>query len=114
MREKQILSITNMMLSEVEALCISMGEPAYRAKQILLWIYEKRATNIDQMTDLHEDFRNKLAEKYCVFQTKVDSITHTADGTEKLLILFLHKNIIESVLLREGERITACVSSQVG
>ena len=114
MREKQILSITNMMLSEVEALCSSMGEPAYRAKQILLWIYEKRATNIDQMTDLPEDFRNKLAEKYCVFQTKVDSITQTADGTEKLLIRLLDKNVIESVLLREGERITACVSSQVG
>jgi adenine C2-methylase RlmN of 23S rRNA A2503 and tRNA A37 len=46
------------------------------------------------MTDLPEDFRNKLAEKYCVFQTKVDSITQTDDGTEKLLIRLLDKNVI--------------------
>ncbi len=114
MREKQILSITSMMLSEVEVLCSSMDEPAYRAKQILSWVYEKGATTFDEMSNLSKSFREQLEKKCQVYQTKVDSVTQTADETEKLLISLLDKNVIESVLLREGERITACVSSQVG
>lgn len=114
MREKQILSITNMMLSELEAVCISMGEPAYRAKQILSWIYDKGATTFDEMSNLSKSFRERLEKKCQVFQTKVDSITQTDDGTEKFLVHLSDGNVIECVLLREGKRITVCVSTQVG
>ncbi|MEK6559574.1 MAG: hypothetical protein AABZ43_05460, partial [Planctomycetota bacterium] len=79
MREKQIQSITGMSLSELEALCVSMGEPAYRAKQILSWVYEKGATTFDQMSNLPKDFKKLLAEKYQVFQTKVDTIMQTVE-----------------------------------
>ncbi len=114
MQKTEILSITNMTLTELEALCVSMGEPAYRAEQMLSWIYEKRATSFDQMSNLSKDFRRRCAEKYHVFQTRVDSITETADGTEKFLIHLFDENVIESVLLREGKRITVCISTQVG
>ncbi|HHT9111430.1 MAG TPA: 23S rRNA (adenine(2503)-C(2))-methyltransferase RlmN [Candidatus Brocadiaceae bacterium] len=114
MQKTEILSITNMTLTELEALCVSMGEPDYRAEQMLSWIYEKRATSFDQMSNLSKDFRRRCAEKYHVFQTRVDSITETADGTEKFLIHLFDENVIESVLLREGKRITVCISTQVG
>ncbi|MEK7291074.1 MAG: 23S rRNA (adenine(2503)-C(2))-methyltransferase RlmN [Planctomycetota bacterium] len=153
MREKQIQSITGMSLSELEALCNSMGEPAYRAKQILSWVYEKGATTFDQMSNLPKDFKKLLAEKYQVFQTKVDTIMQTVeqhsrnritpplsppceggevggvkklakkeeflqgkiiDGTGKFLVHLPDENVIECVLLREGKRVTACVSTQVG
>ncbi|MFN3533073.1 MAG: 23S rRNA (adenine(2503)-C(2))-methyltransferase RlmN [Candidatus Brocadia sp.] len=110
----EILSITNMSSPELEALCASMGEPPYRAKQILSWVYVKGATTFDQMSDLPKDFRRQLSEKYRVFQTKIDTITKTINGTEKFLVRLPDENVIECVLLREGKRITACVSTQVG
>ena len=91
-----------------------MGETVYRAKQILSWVYEKGATAFDQMSDLPKDFRRQLSEKCQVFQTKVDTITKTINGTEKFLVHLPDESVIECVLLREGKRITACVSTQVG
>lgn len=114
MYKTEILSITNMSLAELEAVCTSIGEPVYRAKQILSWIYDKGATDFDQMSNLPKDLRKKLAEKCQVFQTKVDAFTQTKDGTEKFLIHVPDGNEIECVLLREGKRITVCVSTQVG
>ena len=66
------------------------------------------------MSNLSKNFRKQLEEKYQVFQTKVDSITQTPDSTEKFLIHLSDENVIECVLLREGRKITACVSTQVG
>lgn len=114
MYKTEILSITDMSLSELEGLCTSMGEPAYRAKQILCWVYDKGATAFDQMSDLPKTIRKQLAEQFQFFQTKVDTISQTTDGTEKFLVHLSDGNVIESVLLREGKRITACVSTQVG
>jgi len=107
-------SITDMSLAEITALCNNSGEPAYRAKQILSWVYEKGATIFDQMTNLSKNFQKQLAEQCQVLQTRVDSVTQTGYDTEKLLIHLYDGNIIECVLLREGKRITACVSTQVG
>ncbi|MDN3514049.1 MAG: 23S rRNA (adenine(2503)-C(2))-methyltransferase RlmN [Candidatus Brocadia sp.] len=114
MNKTEILSITDMFLPELGELCTSMGEPTYRARQILSWVYEKGATTFDQMSDLPKDFRRQIAEKYAVYQTKADSFTQTADGTEKFLVRLFDENVTECVLLREGKRITACVSTQVG
>jgi len=169
MYKTEIRSITDMSLSELEAFCVSAGELAYRAKQILSWIYEKGVTTFDEMSNLPKNFRRSLSEKYQVFQTKVDSIVqiteqpgcnqatpitaplckggeaggeittfqtpsqgnHEEEGknlarkkrllqnnkldiTEKFLIHLSDENVIECVLLREGRKITACVSTQVG
>lgn len=114
MYKMEIRSITDMTLSELEALCTSIGEPGYRAKQILSWVYEKGATAFDKMSNLSKNFRKQLEEKYQVFQTKVYSIIQTPDSTEKFLIHLSDENVIECVLLREGRKITACVSTQVG
>lgn len=114
MNKTEILSIIDMSLPELEALCTSMGEPTYRAKQILSWVYDKGATTFDQMTNLPKNFQKQLADQYQIFQTKVDTITQTENDTEKFLVHLYDENVIECVLLREGKRITACVSTQVG
>ena len=114
MYKTEIRSITGMSLSELEAICTSIGEPAYRAKQILSWIYDKGATTFDEMSNLSKDFRKQLEDTYQAFQTKIDTITQTADGTEKFLTHLFDENVIECVLLKEGRKITACVSTQVG
>lgn len=91
-----------------------MGEPSFRAKQILSWIFDKGAITFDQMSDLSKNLRKQLKEKCRVFQTTIDSVTETIHGTEKFLVHLSDDNEIECVLLREGEKNTACISTQVG
>lgn len=110
----QSVSLTSLTLTELETLCVAMGEPVYRAKQMLSWVYDKGATVFDQMSNLPKNFQRHCAEQYQVFQTSVGVITQTAYGTEKFLVHLYDGNVIESVLLREGKRVTACVSTQVG
>lgn len=114
MQKLPILSITGMSLPELEALCASMEEPVYRAKQILSWVYEKGVATFDRMSNLPKPFRTEVEKKCSLFQTRVDAVFQTDDDSEKFLIHLSDGNSIESVLLREGKRITACVSSQVG
>ena len=114
MHKTEIQSITDITLAALEAICTSMGKPVYRAKQILSWVYNKGVTTYDEMSNLPKNFRKQLEDTYQVFQTKIDTITQTADGTEKFLIHLSDENVIECVLLREGRKITACVSTQVG
>lgn len=110
----QNISLTSLTLAELEPICVAMGEPVYRAKQMLSWVYEKGATAFDQMSNLPKNFQRQCAEQYQVFQTSVGAIAQTAYGTEKVLVHLPDGNVIECVLLREGKRITACVSTQVG
>ncbi|MCF6157102.1 MAG: 23S rRNA (adenine(2503)-C(2))-methyltransferase RlmN [wastewater metagenome] len=114
MYRTEILSITNMLITELEEFCISIGEPAYRAEQILSWIYDKGVAAFDQMSNLPGDLKRKLEEKCQIFQTKIGTLIKTGDGTEKFLICLSDGNEIECVLLREDKRVTACVSTQVG
>ncbi len=107
-------SITNYTKSEVESLLAGLGVEKYRAQQICRWIYRGRATSFEQMTDLSEELRAKLAEKFRVLGTTVASRHTSEDGTEKLLVALDDGNLIETVLIRDGERKTVCVSTQVG
>ena len=72
------------------------------------------ATTFDRMSNLPKSFRTEMEKKCSLFQTRVDAVFRTDDNSEKFLIHLSDGNLIESVLLREGKRITACVSSQVG
>jgi 23S rRNA (adenine2503-C2)-methyltransferase len=88
--------------------------PKYRAKQILTWIYQKRADDFQDMSDLPKDMRVLLAEHFSIFTSKTAETQHSEDGTEKLLIELADGGRIECVLLRDGPRRSICVSSQVG
>jgi 23S rRNA (adenine2503-C2)-methyltransferase len=88
--------------------------PKYRAKQILTWIYQKRANDFQDMSDLPKDMRVLLAEHFSIFTSKTAETQHSEDGTEKLLIELADGGRIECVLLRDGPRRSICVSSQVG
>lgn len=51
---------------EMEALAISLGEKAFRGKQLFQWVHEKQADDFDEMTNLSAAFREKLKENYCI------------------------------------------------
>lgn len=88
--------------------------PKYRAKQILSWLYQRRATSFDAMTDLPQSLRTELAKSFDFFRSKTVATQSADDGTQKLLLQLADGGRIECVLLRDGPRRSICVSSQVG
>lgn len=98
------------------------GEPAYRAPQILDWLYKKRATSWDQMSNLSRPLRAWLDETFDLDATSLVLDRQSEDVTDKLLLELRDRSLIETVLIRapqEGvgldqSRKTICISTQVG
>lgn len=101
-------------LDELEAQYDRDGIPKFRARQVIRWIFEKRATSFDEMTDLPKQLRSQLTESSQLFRTTVAKVESSADGTDKLLVQLHDGQHVECVLLRDGPRRSICVSSQVG
>ena len=99
---------------EFLALIGELGERPYRAEQIFRWVFQRRATSIDQMTDISKAFRERLKEEYEIKGNAVLDVRRSADGTRKFLSELEDSSRIESVLIAEGDRLTLCVSSQAG
>lgn len=90
------------------------GQPAFRAKQIRRWLFEKRAQSWEEMTDLPQKLREQLAANFTLWTSKIARHTRSEDGTEKLLLELADGGRIECVLLRDETRRTICISTQVG
>jgi 23S rRNA (adenine2503-C2)-methyltransferase len=89
--------------------------PRYRAAQVWGWLFEKRASQFDEMTDLPKALRGLLVEEFQIWTSRVEAHPIAADGTEKLLLSLGDGNRIECVLLRDDKQNrTVCVSTQVG
>lgn len=101
-------------LDLLESRCVTAGIQKFRARQIVHWIFGKRARGFDEMTDLPLDLRSRLSAEYDLFSTSVARRETSSDGTEKLLIRLRDNLHVECVLLRDGSRRSICVSSQVG
>lgn len=105
-----------------KALLKSQGQPAFRAGQILDWIYEKRVSDFDQMTNLSKDLRQWLSENYQLLELESVMVTGSKDTTQKFLFRLADGRLIETVLIpaskalygERSDRRTLCVSSQVG
>ena len=98
----------------LEALVADLGEPAYRARQLFVWLYRKRARSLEEMTDLGKDLRARLAASYEVRWPAVAERSHSQDGTVKLLFRLDDGATIESVFIPEERRRTICISTQAG
>jgi len=92
----------------------SIGEKPFRAKQIQEWLWKKSATSIDEMTNLSLNTRNKLKEAYTILPITTDSQQISSDKTIKSAFKLHDQHLIEGVLIPTDDRMTACVSSQVG
>src|SRR4051812_251660 len=91
------------------------GEPAYRAKQVLHWLYKELVTDFSQMTNLPLGLRNRLAETMRVGSAELVAQKISSDGwTRKVLLKLRGGDTVEAVLMLYYDRATVCVSSQVG
>ena len=101
-------------LDELSNWVRQQGQPAFRVRQIVKWIFENRAQSFEEMTDLPQSLRTALAEQYSLFSVRIEKHDQAQDGTEKLLVQLSDGSLVECVLLRDGDRRSICVSSQVG
>ena len=115
-------SIQSLLLDELADHLAAHNERPYRAKQIADWIYKKRVTSFEEMTDLPQDLRNRLAGEFAFGAIETVRLLGSKDTTRKFLFRLADGNLIESVLIpaspslygSTSDRRTICVSTQVG
>jgi 23S rRNA (adenine2503-C2)-methyltransferase len=93
---------------------VEQGHAPFRARQIEGWLYARRAESFDDMTDLPQPLRGWLKQAFCIWSGNVVEHRRAADRTHKLLLEWPDGQRIECVLICEGSRRTACISTQVG
>ena len=103
-----------MTLSQLQEVTHALNMPKFTAKQIAEWLYKKRVTEIEQMTNISAVNRQKLQDQYEVGLHAPTKETVSSDGTKKYLFKTLGNKFIESAYIPDNNRATLCVSSQVG
>ncbi|MDR4466533.1 MAG: 23S rRNA (adenine(2503)-C(2))-methyltransferase RlmN [Nitrospira sp.] len=88
--------------------------PDYRATQIMRWLYQRRVRMITEMTDLSLPARSMLSQSTSVGRSPNATVLSSQDGTRKVLFALDDGMTVESVLIPDDERLTLCVSTQVG
>lgn len=106
--------IRQLSLEEIQEFFVSIGDKAFRAKQVYEWLWKKSAKDFDQMTNISLSTRELLKEKFSINHIKVDEMQRSSDGTIKNAVRLHDGMTVESVLIPTETRITACISSQVG
>jgi len=106
--------LLDLTLDELRDRWVERGLPRYRAEQVFEWIYQKRKTDFDQMTNLSKDLRQDLSRSWRVLAGCEITRQESRDGTVKLLLEFGAGQRIETVLIPAGDRLTACLSTQFG
>jgi 23S rRNA (adenine2503-C2)-methyltransferase len=100
--------------AEISALLGDRPDAKWRAKQITNWIYKKAVDNFDAMRDLPKDLREQLAKSHSVQPLSVSKHVTSADNVDKLLVHGGDGEVFECVLLPYEDRVSCCISSQVG
>ena len=100
--------------SGMAAYVASLGWPAYRASQILRWLYQERVRTFAAMSNLPQKDRDYLAAHCTIERTSHIQIFSSQDGTKKFVLTLADGNQVECVLIPDEERLTLCLSTQVG
>ena len=109
-------------LESLQANFEQIGQPKFRAKQVLDWLYKKRARSWDDMSNLPKPLRERLESDFDIAPTKRLLAKESADETEKLLLEMGDRSLVETVVIRapqigvgqQNSRKTICISTQVG
>jgi len=107
-------SLIGLSTPELQALAEQLGEKPFRGKQIANWIYAKAVREYDEMKDLPAAFRAKLAETHDISPLHLTTHKKSTDGVDKLLVHNGDTQVYECVLLPYEDRVSCCISSQVG
>lgn len=98
----------------LEAQVQTLGWPKFRAAQLRDWVYQKLVTDPASMLNFSKADRERLAAQFAFDQSSITASQRSEDGTRKLLLAWPDQANAETVMIPDGNRFTACVSSQVG
>ncbi len=112
MESKQNIRLLD--LDQLKSFFVEIGEKAFRAKQVYEWLWKKSAMSFDEMTNLSKDTREKLKENFIIPAVKIKTSQISSDKTIKNAFELADGNVVEGVLIPTTDRMTACISSQVG
>jgi 23S rRNA (adenine2503-C2)-methyltransferase len=114
-------SVTNLLnltpadaLTELTAFMNDVGQPAYRARQILRHLWVNPAASFENMSDVPRALRDELAARFTIPRLAIDTDQQSSDGTRKFLFRLADGQAIETVAIPDGKRLTLCISSQAG
>lgn len=114
----QQLNLLNLVPAEADArlraFAADVGEPSYRATQVLRRLWTSPVADFAEMTDLPSEFRRKLAEQFGIPRLEIVARQKSRDGTQKFLFRLHDGQTIETVAIPDGNRVTLCISSQAG
>jgi 23S rRNA (adenine2503-C2)-methyltransferase len=106
-------SLLGKTLTELQAIAQEVGLPRFAGKQLAEWIYIRRATSFDEMTNISLKGREALKAKYNIGRHDPVAEAISKDGTKKYLFQ-VGEQFIESVYIPDNDRATLCVSTQAG
>ncbi len=101
-------------LAELQTIAIEMGMPHFVGKQIAQWLYQHQVSSFDEMKNISTKNRQLLSKNYLIGRTEPIEHLISKDGTEKFLFPTLDGAYVETVMIPDHERVTLCVSCQVG
>ncbi|WP_339268774.1 23S rRNA (adenine(2503)-C(2))-methyltransferase RlmN [Paenibacillus sp. FSL K6-1330] len=107
-------SIYGLTLDQLTAWLGERGHKKFRATQVWEWLYRKRVTAFSDMTDVHPECLQLLAEHYTILTLEEHTKQESLDGTVKFLFKLVDGNLIETVLMRHKFGLSVCVTTQVG
>ncbi len=114
MNDQSLTDLKDLTQDQLVDFVESLGQPAFRGRQILAWIYRPGIVDFARMTDLAKDFRVTMAKHARMSRFTEPVIERSRDGAVKFGFRLEDSLVIESVLIPEEDRNTLCVSSQVG
>ena len=114
--ENQIIKqdIRALSLPSLKEAFVNMGEKPFRAQQVYEWLWKKSARSFESMSNLSKELRTQLEQNYVINAVSIQSYQKSKDRTIKNGFLLADGNLVEGVLIPNTDRMTACVSSQVG
>ena len=107
-------NLVGLLPSELEDLAVELGASRYRGRQLATWIYRKNVVDLESMTDLPKDFKAALSERAVTTLPDVERVTPSQDGSRKLVLRLSDGGRVSAVLMPDEDRITLCLSTQVG
>lgn len=109
-----MVNLKSLSRAELIAFVKHLGLPRYRADQLIHWIYQKGAETVEEITEFSKDLRARLSGIARLSKLQIEERLRSRDGTEKFLFRLEDGELIESVLIPDEDRLTLCISSQVG
>ena len=111
---KERIDIRKITSIEIESFLEEIGEKSFRRKQIEHWLWKKSAGSFDEMRNISKKTLVALKEKYLIDKIELSKRQDSSDGTIKSGFKLHDGYLVEGVLIPSKNRITACISSQVG